>query len=78
MLHSRNPKITGGLQSNRVNFRRSFLAGFSGLFCLRLLVFFSVKRPQFSFGTFSNIQQDSVEKGSVAISLMLNHNLTGL
>ena len=40
-------------------FPRSFLAGFSGLFCLRLLVFFSVKGLQFSFGTFSNIQEDS-------------------
>ena len=37
----------------------SFLGGFSGSFCLRLLVFFSVKRLQFSFGTFSRIQQDN-------------------
>ena len=38
---------------------KGLLAVFSGLFCLRLLVFFSVKRLQFSFGTFSNIQQDN-------------------
>ena len=35
----------------------SFQGGFSGSFCLRLLVFFWVKRLKFSFGTFSNIQQ---------------------
>ena len=37
----------------------SFLGGFSSSFCLRLLVFFSVKRLQFSLGTFSKIQQDN-------------------
>ena len=40
-------------------FLRSFLGGISGSFCLRLLVFFSVKRLQFSFGVFSNIHQDN-------------------
>ena len=44
------------LQQNRA-LPRSFLGGFLGSFCLRLLVFFSVKRLQFSFGTFSKIQQ---------------------
>ena len=52
-------------------FPRSFLAGFSGLFCLRLLVFFSVKRLQFSFGTFSNIQQDNALAFTVTYTLIL-------
>ena len=37
----------------------SFLGGFSGSFCFRLLVFSSVKRLQFSFGRFSKIQRDN-------------------
>ena len=51
-------------------FPRSFLAGFLGLFCLRLLVFFSVKRPHFSFGTFSNIQQDNALAFEVTFTLI--------
>ena len=47
------------LRSLYFPFPCSFLGGFSGSFCLRLLVFFSVKRLQFSFGTFSKIQQDN-------------------
>ena len=47
------------LRSLYFPFPCSFLGGFSGSFCLRLLVFFLVKRLQFSFGTFSKIQQDN-------------------
>ena len=41
------------------SFPFSFLGGFLGSFSLRPLVSFSVKRLQFSFGTFSKIQQDN-------------------
>ena len=47
-----------------------FLGGFSGSFCLRLLVFFSVKRLQFLFGTFSNIQQDNALAFTVTYTLI--------
>ena len=49
----------------------SFLGGFLGSFCLRLLVFFSVKRLQFSFGTFSKIQQDNALGFTVTYTLIL-------
>ena len=48
----------------------SFLGGFSGSFCLRLLVFFSVKRLQFLFDTFSNIQQDNALAFTVTYTLI--------
>ena len=51
-------------------FLRSFLGGFSGSFCLRLLVFFSVKRMQFSFGTFSKIQQDNALAFTITYALI--------
>ena len=47
-----------------------FLGVFSGSFCLRLLVFFSVKRLQFLFGTFSNIQQDNALAFTVTYTLI--------
>ena len=49
----------------------SFLGGFLGSFCLRLLVFFSVKRLQFSFGTFFKIQQDNALGFTVTYTLIL-------
>ena len=42
-----------------------------GSFWLRLLVFFSVKRLQFSFGTFSKIQQDNAVVFTVTYTLIL-------
>ena len=48
----------------------SFQGGFSGSFCFRLLVFFGVKRLQFSFGTFSSIQQDNAFAFTVTFSLI--------
>ena len=39
-------------------------------FSLRLLVFFSVKRLQFSFGTFSNVQQDNALAFKVTYTLI--------
>ena len=57
-------------------FPRSFLAGFSGLFCLRLLVFFAVKRLQFSFGTFSNIQQGNALAFTATYTLIFVNVLT--
>ena len=47
------------LRSLYFPFPCSFLGGFSGSFCLRLSVLSSVKRLQFSFGTFSKIQRDN-------------------
>ena len=47
------------LRSLYFPFPCSFLGGFSGSFCLRFSVLSSVKRLQFSFGTFSKIQRDN-------------------
>ena len=44
--------------------------GFSGSFCLPLLVLFSVKRLQFSFGTFSKIQQDNALAFTITYTLI--------
>ena len=68
------------LRSLYFPFPCSFLGGVSGSFCLRLLVFFSVKRLQFSFGTFSNIQQDnalafSVTYTSVFVNVPASSNI---
>ena len=52
------------------SFPCSFLGGFSVSFSLRLLVFFSVKRLQFSFGTFSKIQQDNALAFTVTYTLI--------
>ena len=57
------------LRSLYFPFPCSFLGGFSGSFCLRLLVFFSVKRLQFSFGTFSKIQQDNALAFTITYTL---------
>ena len=56
-------------------FPRSFLGGFSGSFCPRLLVFFSVKR-RFSFGMFSNIQRDNTLAFTVTYTLIFVNVLT--
>ena len=58
------------LRSLYFPFPCSFLGGFSGSFCLRLLVFFSVKRLQFSFGTFSKIQQDNALTFTITYTLI--------
>ena len=58
------------LRSLYFPFPCSFLGGFSGSFCLRLLVFFSVKRLQFSFGTFSKIQQDNALAFTITYTLI--------
>ena len=52
------------------SFPCSFLGGFLGSFSLRLLVSFSVKRLQFSFGTFSKIQQDNALAFTVTYTLI--------
>ena len=57
-------------------FPRSFLGGFSGSFCPRLLVFFSVKRLRFSFGMFSNIQRDNTLAFTVTYTLIFVNVLT--
>ena len=58
------------LRSLYFPFLCSFLGGFSGSFCLRLLVFFSVNRLQFSFGTFSKIQQDNALAFTITYTLI--------
>ena len=58
------------LRSLYFPFPCSFLGGFSGSFCLRLLVFFLVKRLQFSFGTFSKIQQDNALTFTITYTLI--------
>ena len=58
------------LRSLYFPFPCSFLGGFSGSFCLRLLVFFLVKRLQFSFGTFSKIQQDNALAFTITYTLI--------
>ena len=52
------------------SFPFSFLGGFSGSFCFRLLVFSPVKRLQFSFGTFSKIQQDNALAFTITYTLI--------
>ena len=46
------------------------LRGFSGSFCFRLLVFFSVKRLHFSFGTFSKTQRDNALAFTVTFTII--------
>ena len=58
------------LRSLYFPFPCSFLGGFSGSFCLRLSVLSSVERLQFSFGTFSKIQQDNALAFTITYTLI--------
>ena len=58
------------LRSLYFPFPCSFLGGFSGSFCLRFSVLSSVKRLQFSFGTFSKIQQDNALAFTITYTLI--------